>query len=416
MNEQQNENKNTSIPTQGSSPAPATDHPTAPEKSPENTKNHSKSKTLWLFTFFLILAAIAWFAYWYFYLQYHESTDDAYANGSYVSINSAINGSVIAFFADDTDLVTEGQLLVLLDPTYYKAVYDKELANLGSVVLQVRQLYGAVVSNRANVDNKKVSMARAQYDYDNRSRLIGSKAISNEDFIHSRDTLNTAELDLKQAEAQLQIALDAAGNTPIEQHPLIEQQKATVRTAYYNLQHCSIYAPTTGYIAQRTVDVGNWVTPITDLMAVIPTDYVWVDANYKETQLTYMRIGQPATVYFDIYGSKVIYKGKVLGIASGSGSVFSLIPPQNATGNWIKIVQRLPVRISLDPETVKKYPTRLGISAEVDVDITNQDLPLLATIPNKKPIAETKVFDIHMEEVNTTIDAIISKNLKIEQP
>lgn len=169
--------------------------------------------------------------------------------------------------------------------------------------------------------------------------------------LSDRLTLHNAELELKQAEYQLQVTRDAAGNTVPERHPLIEQQKASIRNAYYNLKHCEILAPSTGYIAQRNVNVGQWVTPTTHLMALIPIDYMWVDANFKETQLTYMRVGQPAKVWFDMYGSKVEYQGHVLGIASGSGSVFSLIPPQNATGNWIKIVQRLPVRISLDPDS-----------------------------------------------------------------
>lgn len=392
-------------------PSVQTDKDVSPTPEPSLKKNAPRRKTMWILTLLFLIAGGCWFAYWYLYLRPYETTDDAYANGNFISINSAVNGSVIAFFADNTDLVTEGQLLVSFDPTYYQAIYEKELANLGAIVLQVRQLYANVQANQAVVESKKTTLSKAQFDYDNRSRLIGSKAISNEEFIHSKENFLISQLDLKQAEAQLQIALDAAGNTSIEQHPLIEQQKAVVLSAYYNLQHCSIYAPTTGYIAQRTVDVGHWVTPANKMMALIPQDYVWVDANFKETQLTYMRIGQPAKVWFDIYGRDVIYEGKVLGIASGTGSIFSIIPPQNATGNWIKIVQRLPVRISLDPKTLKDYPIRLGISAEVSVDITDRNLPLLATTPPSKPVAKTNVFDIHLEKVKKTIEEVIQKNL-----
>lgn len=379
------------------------------EKKPRNNK---RSKALWWFTAALIVVGLAWVCYWFFYLRFHESTDDAYANGNMVSINSAVPGSVIAFFADDTDLVEEGQVLVLLDPTDYQIAYDKELATLASVVLQVRQLYSNVTANQANVEARRIALGKAKYDYENRLQLIDSEAISNEDFIHARDDLATAEANLKQAEYQLASAIDAAGNTTIEQHPLIEQQKGNVRTAFYHLKHCTIYAPTTGYVAQRTVEVGQSATPTTNLMAVIPKDYVWVDANFKETQLTYMRIGQPATVWFDLYGSKIRHEGKVLGIASGSGSVFSLIPPQNATGNWIKIVQRLPVRISLDPELIQKYPIRLGISAEVNVNITDQDLPMLANVPPYKPVATTSVFDIDLSEVDRIMDEVVRENLK----
>lgn len=384
--------------------------PTTPEPAPP-AKNHLKRNLIW-FTSALILIGIIWFLLWVFYFQYYESTDDAYAKGNFVNLNAAVSGSVISFFADDTDLVTEGQLIVQLDRTNYQIIYERELASLASIALQVKQLYDTVKANTANRESKRVLWERARFDFQNREALIGSQAVSNEDYIHAKEDLNNAEQNLKQAEYQLKVAEDAAGNTSPENHPLIEQQKGNVRTAFYNLQHCSIYAPTTGYVAQRNVEVGQWVSPTTNLLAIIPKDYVWVDANFKETQLTYMRIGQPATVWFDLYGSSVKYQGKVLGIASGSGSVFSIIPPQNATGNWIKIVQRLPVRISLDPKVVKDYPIRLGISAEVSVDLTNQDLPLLAQHPPTEPISTTTVYNLDMSAVEKAIQTIIQDHLK----
>ncbi len=382
-----------------------------------DSSKKSRSHILLWFTLILIILGLAWFAIWLLYFRFHESTDDAYSNGDLININAAISGSVISFFCDDTDLVIEGQLIVKLDETEYKILLEKELSALASIVLQVRQLYNAVGVSQANVESKKSALNKARFDFENRLRLheIHPLSVSNEDYIHSKDDYLIAESELKLAEKQMQTAMDAAGNTTIIDHPLIRQQKANVREAYYKLWHCSLYAPATGYIAQRQVDVGQWVTPEKNLLAIIPTDYVWVDANYKETQLTSMRIGQPATVWFDLYGSKAMFEGKVLGIASGTGSVFSLIPPQNATGNWIKIVQRLPVRISLDPEKIKEYPVRIGISAEVDVDITNQNLPRLAQIPSTKPVGITSVFDMDMQQIEKIIDEIIHKNLKDEQ-
>lgn len=384
--------------------------PSSPEVQPTNPKSN-RSHTLFWLTSVILLSGIAWLLLWFFYLQYYEYTDDAYVNGNMVNVTPAISGSPIAFYADSTDLVLEGQLLVALDPTQYQIIYDKELAALAATVLQVRQLYDNVAAAKATVENQKVQRDRARYDYDNRSRLVDSKAISNEDFIHSRDSLTTAELSLKLAEEQLKVAIDAAGNTSIEKHPLIEKQKSIVRQAYYNLKHTSVYAATTGYVAQRNVEVGQWVTPETLMMAIIPIDYMWVDANFKETQLTYMRVGQPATVTFDIYGDEE-FTGKVLGIASGTGSVFSLIPPQNATGNWIKIVQRLPVRISVDSEKMKKFPLRLGLSAEVNVDLTDQNLPMLVQNPPTKPVATTRVFDLDLKDVNASMDEIVQANLR----
>ena len=372
-----------------------------------NTKK--RNRLLILFTLILVVIGILLALIWIFYWQYHETTDDAYGSGSIVQVNSVIDGSVVAFYADDTDLVKEGQLLVQLDPTYYQAVYDRSLAALSLEVLNVKQLRDSVLVNEADVALKKIALSKAQYDFNNRSALVGSKAISNEDWTHSQDSLHSAENDLKRAEALLQYSMNALGHTSIEDHPRIVERKNAIREAYYNLKHTAIYAPTTGFVAQRSLNVGQTVGKTRGLMSIIPIDYVWVDANFKETQLKYMRIGQPAEVWFDLYGSSVKFEGKVLGIGLGSGSVFSLIPPQNATGNWIKIVQRIPVRISLDKETLKKYPIRLGISANVDVNIADQDLPMLAQVPNTQRIAGTRVFDIDMAKVDKVIQGIMEK-------
>lgn len=376
------------------------------ERDPSTKK---RNRLLILFTLFLLVIGTLLALIYFFYWQYYESTDDAYGSGSLVQINSVIDGSVVAFYADDTDLVKEGQLLVQLDPTFYQAAYDRALAALSAEVLNIKQLRASVLVNEADVAVKKIALSKAEYDFNNRSALVGSRAISNEDYTHSQDALNTAKNDLKRSEAQLKYSTDALGQTPIEEHPRIVERKNAVREAYYNLKHTAIYAPATGFIAQRTVNAGQTVGKGRSLMSVIPKDYVWVDANFKETQLKYMRIGQPAEVWFDLYGSGVKYEGKVLGIASGSGSVFSLIPPQNATGNWIKIVQRLPVRIALDKQTLEKYPIRLGISANVDVNIANQDLPMLAEVPSSKMVTGTRIFDIDMAKVDRVIQEIMEK-------
>lgn len=370
-------------------------------------------------TILLLSVALLWFLLWFFDFRLREYTDNAYVNGNMINVTSVVAGTPIAFYADDTDLVQEGQLLVQLDETPFRLTYERELATLATTVLQVSQYFNEVKAAIATVESRRTVYERLRYDFENRQRLIGDKAVSGEDFTHARDEARTAAMDLKQAEAKLNVSIDLAGNIidasgkvnkPIEQHPLIEAQKKVIREAYYNLKHCSIFAPYTGYVAQRFVEVGQWVTPATYLMAIIPIDYMWVDANFKETQLTNMRIGQPAKVYIDLYGSGVVYDGKVLGIASGTGSVFSLIPPQNATGNWIKIVQRLPVRISVDPKTMKKYPLRLGISSEVYVDITNTDLPMLAQEPPTKAVSTTRVFDLNFSEVEEEMNRIIKNN------
>lgn len=378
----------------------------------DSKEKKPRSKALIILTVFLLIVALLWGLYWLFVLRFYETTDDAYANGNLIYINSPVPGSVIAFYADDTDLVEEGQLIAELDCIPYSIAYERELATLGSIVLQVRELFDNVLVNEANVKAKKIALQRAFYDYRNRKELVTTKAVSEEEYVHSKDDLLTADFGLKLANFQLQAAESLAGNTTLTEHPLIQEQRAKVKVAYYNFRHCKIYAPQTGHVAERSLQVGMWVTPTTDLLAIIPSDYVWVDANFKETQLTSMRIGQSASVWFDIYGSHVEFKGKVLGIASGTGSVFSIIPPQNATGNWIKIVQRLAVRISLDPDSVKKYPMRLGLSCQVDVDISNLNLPFLADVPSKRSVGSTKVFDLDLDVVEKTMEEVISRNLK----
>lgn len=387
------------------------------EQSSPSVSNSTtnRSRTLLKFSFLLIVLLGGWFLVWFFYLSHYESTDDAYANGNMVNINAVVPSSVIAYYADITDLVAEGQLIIELDRTEYELLYEKQIAALFETCLEVNKIYDTVKTNMADVEAKKAIWSKAKYDYDNRSKLVDSGAISNEDFIHARDDLLIAEWNFKQAGGQLQISYDNAGKTPPQEHPLIEQRKSELKEAYYKLQHCSIYAPTTGYIAQRSTQVGQTVNTNTILMAIVPMDYMWVDANYKETQLAKMRIGQPATVYFDLYGSDVEFHGKVLGIGFGTGSVFSIIPPQNATGNWIKIVQRIPVRISLDPEQMKKYPVRLGITANVDVDTTNTDLPIIASIPSTAAIRTTKIFNIDFTPVNALIDETIKTHLKVNE-
>ncbi|WP_059359706.1 HlyD family secretion protein [Parachlamydia acanthamoebae] len=371
----------------------------------ESAKN--RKKPLIILTVVILLIALVWLVLWLAYFRFHQSTDDAYVNGNLVNVTSVIAGTPIAFFADDTDLVETGQLLVLLDPTLYQVQYEQELTRLSSTVLQVMQIYDTVKVNQSTVENRKVQLKRAQYDFLNRKNLVDIKAVTNEDYTHSRDAFLTAKLDYQQALNQLQVAVDAAGNTAMEEHPILLTQRKAVRQAYYNLKHCSIYAPCRGHIAKRTVEVGQAVTPQSYLMAIIPQDYMWVDANFKETELTHMRVGQPATVTFDIYGRCAKFDGVVLGIASGTGSVFSLIPPQNATGNWIKIVQRLPVRIGLDPKKMKEFPLRLGLSAYVTVDVTDTSLPMLVEEIKTHPVAATGVFELDFTELDTRMDEIV---------
>lgn len=374
-------------------------------------KNNTRMRSIVWLTVVTLLIALIWFLLWFFHFRFQEYTDDAYTNGNMVNVTSVVSGMPIAFFADNTDLVMKGQLLVQLDKTPFEITFHKELETLHSTILQVNQLYDNMLANKANIERLQTTVNKARFDYENRKGLVNESAVSVEDYTHTKDDLSIAEASFAQANAQLKASIDALGQTPLHQHPLIETQKNVLRTAYYNLYHSDIFAPITGFVAQRSVQPGQGVKTDTFMMAIIPTEGMWIDANFKETQLKNMRIGQPASVTVDLYGSSVEFNGLVGGIASGTGSVFSLIPPQNATGNWIKIVQRLPVRIYLDKEQMEKFPLRLGLSTQVYVDITNTDLPSLAKKPTEQPILTTDVFQLNLDKLNQMLDKTVNDNI-----
>ncbi len=386
--------------------------PTNMETSIPLLKKKNGNKKL-LFKVTLGIAGIlaGWLAAYLLYFQFRESTDDAYLAGNMVNVSPVINGAVTAFYADNTDYVEEGQLLVELDRTSYALEYGLALANLSTTALQTKKLYEDVVAHQAALQESLVIFSKALYDYQNRIPLVDIGAVSQQDYTHAKDAVAAAEAAVEQARAELLAAQALVGSFPIREHPLLQKAKEEVRTAYYHLAHCSIYAPVSGYVAQRTVNVGQSVTKDTTLLAVLPIDYVWVDANFKETQLRHMRIGQPTILSFDLYGREVVYKGKVLGIGSGTGSVFSLLPPQNATGNWIKIVQRIPVRVSLDPKMLAKYPPRLGLSATVKVNTSDRDLPMLTTHTSAHTVGSTRIFALDFSKVDQQIEAILDEGL-----
>lgn len=367
----------------------------------------------WILTLVFFLVAIGFASAYLFYFRFHESTDDAYVNGYMVNVTVQNPGRPIAFFADNTDFVERGQVLILMDPTDFQIVFDRRKAELALAAQQVRERWETVEQKKALVSLQKVELERARVDFFNRSGLVDIKAISNEDFIHSKESVEAAEANLKKAEHDLLFALAGIGSHHLANHPLIEQAKANLREAYANLKRCTILAPISGYVANRNVEVGQWVNAKDALMTIVPLDSVWVDANFKESQLRDIRIGQKVYVSVDMYGGSINFEGKVFGLTPGTGSVFSLLPPQNATGNWIKIVQRVPVRISLNSEQVRKYPVFLGLSANVNIDITNKKGDQLSTIIPQKPIASTEVFEIPLEGLEMLMQKIIEDNLQL---
>lgn len=379
-------------------------------REPTNSLKKRRDHVLIKLVLLIALIAALAFVYWFLFWRGIESTEDAYVGGNLINVYPQVNGKAIAYYCDNTDLVQQGQLLVALDPTDFELTYEKAKEELALAVRRVVELKTQVEQKLAKITIARTRLGKARYDYENRSGLTQSIAISKQDIEHSQIEFQSTEAELKLAQYELAEKQAALGDTPLEQHPLVLKAKAALREAYINLSRTKILAPASGYIAKRNVQVGSSVSTTVPLMAIIPLDNVWVDANFKEVQLENIRIGQKASIFADIYGSSVRFDGRVVGIEPGSGSVFSLLPPQNAVGNWIKIVQRVPVRIALDPEQVKQHPLRLGLSVTANIYVSDTEGKMLAEKPSTALLESTLVYEISMTEVDNLIQKIIKAN------
>jgi membrane fusion protein, multidrug efflux system len=360
----------------------------------------------------LVIAAIAWTAWYFLDGRWYESTDDAYVNGNIVQITPRIAGTVISIGGDDGDFVKQGDVMVQLDKSDADVGLQRAAANLASTVRRVRGLYSTVSGAQAQLAVQKVNLQKAQADYNRRRDLASTGAISAEELSHARDALTAAQSAVATSEQQLQTNQVLVDDTVVTSHPDVKAAAAAYRSAYLDDVRTTMVAPVTGYIAKRTVQVGQRVQPGAALMAVVPLHEVWVDANFKETQLTQMRIGQSVEVTSDVYGSAVKYKAQVQSLGVGTGSAFSLLPAQNATGNWIKIVQRIPVRVVFtDQSQLDKYPLRIGMSLDTEVNLHDQNGPMLSQTPRTEPLFSTDIYSHELAEANEKITQIIHENM-----
>ena len=320
-----------------------------------------------------VLIGAGYGAYWALALRYEQSTDDAYVSGNVVQITPQIAGTVVTVGADDTQFVKAGQTLVQLDPADARIALEQADAKLGKTVREVRGLFATTAQLKAALDVRSAEVARASEDLARRERLAASGAVSGEELQHARAAYASAKAAEAAAQQELVANQARIDRTTIENHPDVLAAAAQVHDAYLDVARTQLQAPVSGYVAKRTVQLGQRVAPGAPLMAIVPLDQVWVDANFKEPQLASIRLGQPVTLKADLYGGKVTYHGKVAGFGAGTGSAFSLLPAQNATGNWIKIVQRVPVRIALDAQELQQHPLQIGLSMQVDVDTHERD-------------------------------------------
>jgi membrane fusion protein, multidrug efflux system len=359
--------------------------------------------------------------------RHSESTDNAYVQANVVQITAQAGGTVTAINADDTDYVKAGQLLVKLDPADARVALDQAEAALAQTVRETRILFANNSTLQAQIDARAADAARAKADLDKaqddvarRQPLVQSGAVGKEEFSHATDSLASARSAYTAAKSALDAAREQLGSnqsqtegTTVAEHPNVQRAAAKVREAWLAVQRADVPAPVSGTVARRSVQVGQRVQAGVPLMSVVTLDNPWVDANFKEGQLERLRIGQPARLEADVYGKHVVFHGKVEGLGAGTGAAFSLLPAQNATGNWIKVVQRVPVRISLDPKEIAQNPLRVGLSMNVTVDVADESGHSVASTPRTQAqgaVASTTVFDSQQHDADAEVARIVSAN------
>ncbi len=373
----------------------------------------------------VLLAGLTYGIYYWLYLSHYESTDNAYVQGNVVQVTPQVSGTVVAINADDTDFVKAGQSLVRLDPADAQVALEQAEAQLAQTVREVRTTYLNNGSFKAQISAREADTARAQSDVlraqddvARRAPLVRTGAVGQEEFNHVTAQLAAARSGLAAAQAAAQAAREQlvsnqslTENIPVEQHPNVLRAAARVREAYLALRRAELVAPVDGYVARRSVQLGQRVQAGAPLLSIVPLRDVWVDANFKESQLRNLRIGQPVELEADVYGKKVTYHGTIEGLGAGTGAAFSLLPAQNATGYWINVVQRVPVRNALDAKELTDHPLRVGLSMNAMVDVARTDGRVLADVAQRPARAQTSVFDRGNDEADAEVKKIIAANL-----
>ena len=375
-----------------------------------NNKSQQRKKGLSIFILLLLLIAIGSAAYWFFFIKGFEETEDAYVSGNQVMVSAQVAGNISKINVDNMDPVQAGDVLLELDDTNAKLSFEQAKSNLANAVRQVSQLNYTVKQLKSAVRANEITLAQAQGNLNRRVQLVKDGAIDKESFQHAKEAVELAKANLTTSQNQLGANQALLLDGPLSEQPQIQSAISNLKQAWLNLERTKIRSPIKGYVARRNAQVGQAVSVGGALMAVVTTDQMWLDANFKETQLTHMRIGQPVEIHFDLYGKDKTFNGKVIGIEMGTGSAFSLLPTQNATGNWIKVVQRVPVRIQLDPQQLAENPLRIGLSATVKVNVTDSQGETLRDQAPSTTIYSTNVLQYDESAVNNLIESIIRDN------
>ena len=389
--------------------------------------NPARKRALTAVSAVVVVAGIAYGAYWALVLNHYESTDNAYVQGNVVQLTPQVGGTVVAINADDTDHVKAGQLLVRLDPADAQVALDQAEAQLAQTVREVRTLYANNSTLRAQIALREADLARAQSDaaraqddVSRRAPLVATGAVGKEEFNHSTAQLSAAKSGVVAAQSaalaareQLSSNQTLTDGVKVDQHPNVLRAAARVREAHLALSRVNLLAPVDGFVAKRSVQLGQRVQAGAPLLSVIALNQLWIEANFKESQLKNLRIGQEVELQADVYGKKVAYHGRIEGLGAGTGAAFALLPAQNATGNWIKVVQRVPVRITLDPKELVDHPLRVGLSMDARVDVSKIEGRMLADDARASAVTQTRVFEqgnAAAAAANTDVRRIIAAN------
>jgi membrane fusion protein (multidrug efflux system) len=364
-----------------------------------------------LFALAAAAAAAVIGGYYVLFMRNHVTTDDAYVNGNLVLLSPQVAGTVVAIDTDETQYVRRGQVLVQLDPRDARIALAQAKASLAETVREVAQLFAEERRDAALVAAGQTQLRQSNQDLTRDRSLLSVHGVSLETLEHDENAVRTARAGLQQAQATLASTQAAIAGTTPATHPRVLQAEANLRAAWLALSRTRVLAPVSGYVVRRSVELGEQVTPATQMLAVVPERSLWIDANFKENQLGDLRIGQPVRVSVDMYGSRVTYHGKVLGLTAGTGSALAVLPTQNASGNWIKIVQRLPVRVGLAPAELARHPLFLGLSADVDVSVRDRGGSVLSRLPAWPASQHTNVYTDQGSGADRMIERIVAANL-----
>ncbi|MDO6413828.1 HlyD family efflux transporter periplasmic adaptor subunit [Sphingomonas sp. BIUV-7] len=372
-----------------------------PEAAKPDPAEQKAKRKRWLTILAAVVAVIAVILLLYHFLigVRHVSTDNAYVGADTAQITPLVAGAVTEVRVANTQYVRQGDILVVIDPADARVVSERTAADLaqarrelgqtratgGKLDAQITARDADIARARAEGLSAQADFEKARTDRDRREKLAAAGAVSGDELTSARNAFATAQARLGVAKAGLDQARanraaaveelkanQALTAGPTETNPDVAAARARYDAAQLDVKRTVIRAPISGIVAQRNVQIGQRVAPGTAIMTIVPVNTMYVDANFKEGQLRKVRVGQPATMTADLYGGGVEYTGKVVGMAGGTGSAFALIPAQNATGNWIKVVQRIPVRIALDPKQLADHPLRVGLSMDVDIDVSER--------------------------------------------